>query len=298
MLNKIFIDMDGVLADFVGGAALFHKKDRWSVVTSDITECWNMPKEDFWKPLGYDFWVNLPKTEEADYIIGLCEEELPSENIAILTSPCKTNGCSDGKREWINKHFPKYKKRILMGSAKHFCASPDALLIDDSDDKIAKFVNAGGEGFLYPRPWNCNKHSSGDKHSLYWLQKQIRNLKSKNENQTNVSVNTTDQKGDPRFKKVLDDMWDMHCKKSADYGSDEDIFSNLKASEDYGVPAWLGTVIRLNDKISRLKTFAKKRTLENESVRDSFIDAASYSILASILYEEENQRKRACTMAL
>lgn len=90
------------------------------------------------------------------------------------------------------------------------------------------------------------------------------------------------------FCDTLLEMKDLHLKKGADYGSDQDPFSNVRASEDFGVPAWLGAVIRGNDKMSRLKTFATKRILENESVEDSLIDLAVYSVIALVLYRESN----------
>lgn len=96
--------------------------------------------------------------------------------------------------------------------------------------------------------------------------------------------------GDPRFLAILDEMRQLHVRKAADYGADEDPLANLRASVDFGIPAWLGTLIRANDKIRRLMTFAKKGELANESVIDSFNDAAAYFILARILYEETIDR--------
>tara|TARA_Y100000310_G_scaffold338983_1_gene430203 strand:+ start:1142 stop:1297 length:156 start_codon:yes stop_codon:yes gene_type:complete len=46
----------------------------------------------------------------------------------------------------------------------------------------------------------------------------------------------------------------------------------------------------MNDKMSRLKTFAKKGSLSNESVEDSLRDLAVYAIIALCLYQEESER--------
>ena len=94
--------------------------------------------------------------------------------------------------------------------------------------------------------------------------------------------------GDPRFFKILHEMAEVHVKKAADYGSDEDPLANLRASVSWGSPAWIGALMRLNDKIVRLQAFAKKGVLANESARDSMIDIAAYAILATILYDEES----------
>lgn len=90
------------------------------------------------------------------------------------------------------------------------------------------------------------------------------------------------------FKAVLDEMLAMHDKKQADYGTDYDPFSNVRSSEDFGVPGWLGAVIRGNDKVKRIQSFARKGRLSNESVRDSLIDLAVYAAIAVALYDEDN----------
>jgi len=90
--------------------------------------------------------------------------------------------------------------------------------------------------------------------------------------------------GDQRFHAVLEQIGDMHARKSADYGIDGDPFRNIRASEEWGIPAWLGALIRGSD-----KTFAVKGTLANEGVEDSLLDLASYAIIALVLYREEQQ---------
>ena len=93
-------------------------------------------------------------------------------------------------------------------------------------------------------------------------------------------------KGDPRFHALLKEIGDLHDRKQADYGTDHDAFANVRASEEWGIPGWLGALIRANDKVARLKTFAIKGSLENEGVRDSMMDLAVYALIALILFEE------------
>tara|TARA_B100000700_G_C14367978_1_gene544625 strand:+ start:90 stop:317 length:228 start_codon:yes stop_codon:yes gene_type:complete len=44
----------------------------------------------------------------------------------------------------------------MLGSHKHLLAKPDVVLIDDSDEKCRKFIEAGGHAILLPQPWNAN----------------------------------------------------------------------------------------------------------------------------------------------
>lgn len=90
-----------------------------------------------------------------------------------------------------------------------------------------------------------------------------------------------------RFHAILKEMGELHDKKQADYGTDEDPLANVRASTDWGIPAWQGAMIRANDKIKRMQSFAKKGKLENEPLIDAFMDLAVYAIIGRILYEEE-----------
>jgi len=90
----------------------------------------------------------------------------------------------------------------------------------------------------------------------------------------------------------------MHDKKQADYGSDDDPFANIRASERFGIPGWLGAIIRANDKVSRIQTFARKGELANESVEDSLLDLAVYAVIALTMYREAQGPKLGTTVVV
>jgi hypothetical protein len=97
--------------------------------------------------------------------------------------------------------------------------------------------------------------------------------------------------GNTDFLGVLEEVRELHKYKSEDYGSDEDCFSNIRSAQDFGISPWLGAMLRANDKVSRLKTFARRGTLKCESVEDSLIDLANYAIIALIFYRQEQSGK-------
>jgi len=71
--HGVYLDQDGVLADFVSGICQAHGRDdpyhrEDSKGVWDIWELWDIPLDEFWEPCEYDFWRNLPKTPEADYV--------------------------------------------------------------------------------------------------------------------------------------------------------------------------------------------------------------------------------------
>src|SRR5437899_2126780 len=98
-----------------------------------------------------------------------------------------------------------------------------------------------------------------------------------------------------RFGAIIDELKELHNKKSADYGSGADPYANVRSSADFGVPPWVGAMIRGNDKITRIKAFIRNGNLKNESLEDSLRDLAAYAVIALVLWEE--QREQAARMA-
>jgi len=90
------------------------------------------------------------------------------------------------------------------------------------------------------------------------------------------------------FQQILEEIQAMHDKKQADYGKKGDPFANVRASEEWGIPGWVGCMTRATDKIKRLQAAARGQNLVNESIEDSLLDLATYTIIALCLFREEN----------
>lgn len=161
---KCFLDMDGVLVDFIGGANKAHNLpdpylDPANHGVYDTQKLWGLTAKEFWEPTNsMEFWLGLEKTPEADAIADMVCRKFGSKNVAILTAPSPFLACAGAKRLWIEKHFPQFKKRIILASAgaKQFLAAPDKILVDDRDSNIEEFMEGKGLGILVPRLWNKN----------------------------------------------------------------------------------------------------------------------------------------------
>jgi len=126
----------------------------------------------FWESIKRDFWASIPKSPECDLLIEGCASIVGMENICILTAPTLDPDCLAGKLEWIHSFMPKeLHRRYLIGPAKHCCAKPGSLLIDDSDRNIQRFRESGGMAITVPRPWNrMHRWSDGSlRHVLFSL---------------------------------------------------------------------------------------------------------------------------------
>ena len=159
---KIFLDLDGVLRDWIGGIyKLFDcepiKSIKWSTLTDYVCKEYNISKSVFWERQNYYFWANLNPLPYMHQILDL----LPRERVCILTSP--TLSSAGGTQAWIRKYLPRFfdNKQYLIGPAKHFCAGLNSLLIDDNDKHCEKFEEWGGHAILVPQPWNKNYNKTG-----------------------------------------------------------------------------------------------------------------------------------------
>jgi hypothetical protein len=85
----------------------------------------------------------------------------------------------------------------------------------------------------------------------------------------------------------------IHAAKRADYAPDDPL-SNFRLAELAGVPAWVGILVRLTDKVSRACAYARKGTfaVADESLRDTLIDAANYALLSLMAYESAREEAR------
>ena len=96
-----------------------------------------------------------------------------------------------------------------------------------------------------------------------------------------------------RFYEILDTIKELHDKKRHDYGADEDIFANFRLSEQCGISAWKGSVVRMGDKYARISNYIKKGEFKfkEESIKDTLMDMAIYSLITMILFEEEEANR-------
>ena len=82
-----------------------------------------------------------------------------------------------------------------------------------------------------------------------------------------------------KFKEVLNELYTTYVKKNHDYGD-----SFAKSIEEFGSVA--GT-IRITDKYNRLKSLTKdpNAQVSDETLRDTLLDMANYSIMMAIELE-------------
>jgi len=92
-------------------------------------------------------------------------------------------------------------------------------------------------------------------------------------------------------KKCLDIM----LKKNSDYTGGEkstDIFANFRSSEYLGIHPVIGIMMRVMDKIQRIRSFTAdgKLKVDNESIDDACEDVVNYMILTKAIFKEQREK--------
>jgi len=94
---------------------------------------------------------------------------------------------------------------------------------------------------------------------------------------------------------ICSEAADLMRKKNMDYGSDGNVFLNFTMTEAMGLGTTVqGILIRMADKISRLRSFDERGELQNESARDAVIDIVNYAILVHAYKLQEQIAKAPC----
>lgn len=89
------------------------------------------------------------------------------------------------------------------------------------------------------------------------------------------------------FLELLEELRTLHLSKSQDYGSESDPLANIRQGAEFvGIEPWRGCMVRVADKVQRLRTYCRTGRLVHEGVRDTLLDLAAYSLLAIVLFDE------------
>ena len=145
--SEIYVDMDGVLADFFGEWKRLVGKDWRELGKDEIEPALKKIRDE------KDFWLNIPFTSNAKNLLGIIKQV--KGDYKILSSPLANDPNSEPhKREWIKKNldfFPPSEVIITKDKAKYATNSDGTpnILIDDYGVNISAWESAGGIGFKH-----------------------------------------------------------------------------------------------------------------------------------------------------
>ena len=148
----VYLDMDGVLADFFGGVEKMYGVEHWKELTNDKTK--DLKKEVIDRITGTDFFATLPKFSTADALIDMVQK-FTGGKFSINTSPLRGDHENSGKYKklWIQNNIEQPDEIIVTGRKESYATDKASgtpnILIDDRPVNVQRWQAAGGYGILY-----------------------------------------------------------------------------------------------------------------------------------------------------
>lgn len=151
--QTIFVDLDGVLADFDGRyEELFGARPDWPKGTFERSQVW----QNIWGIP--DFFAKLPFTYGGRKFWMDYRHLQP-----VVLTACSHNHyeeCATQKREWVRHHLGATTVMLpaISGETKYlFMHAPGDILIDDTRKNIEAWTAAGGIGILHAHDWDTTR---------------------------------------------------------------------------------------------------------------------------------------------
>jgi len=145
----VYLDMDGVLADFFKGLQDKYDADHWKAI-DNIQRALDCLKDT-------DFFYHLKPFDTSKQLIWSVRH-LTGDDWGICSSPLRGDDYNSAywKRRWLEKYGwePVKSQNIVFTANKHkYAVSPidgkPNILVDDKPSNIDRWVQAGGIGIRY-----------------------------------------------------------------------------------------------------------------------------------------------------
>jgi len=143
----IYLDMDGVIADFFGQWAKQHNVDHWKAIQNkeeEIDELANSTPDRV-----YDYFYTLPVLPGGEKLVNwLLEKKI---DFTILSSPLKgpfRQSSIDAKKDWLDDNFPGLSANAIFEHDKYIYAK-DNILIDDFNPNLKLWKEHQGTPVKY-----------------------------------------------------------------------------------------------------------------------------------------------------
>lgn len=87
-----------------------------------------------------------------------------------------------------------------------------------------------------------------------------------------------------QFREIAKGMIETYVRKNHDYGNSFD-----KSLDKFGL---IASVVRIGDKMNRIESLVQKKAMvQDESIRDTLLDTASYCVMTIMWLNNNRERK-------
>jgi len=142
----LYLDMDGVIADFFDGFARKFGKKHWKMIQDKERAITQLQ--------GTDFFNTLEKFPTSDALVEFARS---TGDWGICSSPLRGDRDNSAywKRVWLERmgYVPDIDKLIFTGMKEKYATDPldgkANILVDDKPSNIDRWIKKGGIGILY-----------------------------------------------------------------------------------------------------------------------------------------------------
>ncbi len=142
--TEIFLDLDGVFADFDA---------RFKLLTGKTPS--QVEKKFMWKTINNDleFFYRLEMMKDAEHLWAYVRQY---PNVHFLTGLPSKQGGKQQKERWVAEKFVDHKglTHVVPKKQKQDYSGPNKVLIDDLEPNITQWVLKGGHGLLHKNVWD------------------------------------------------------------------------------------------------------------------------------------------------
>ena len=155
----LYLDMDGVLANFVDYLKQYFNKPDVHIRGFDtLAEDLGISNTELYSLYMHnpEIFLELKPYIWADNLVELAHS---LANEVFVCSAALTPKIAMNKIAWLHRFFPMlcgYYPKLIFTLNKDNFATPDSLLIDDNDATVNLFREAGGNAIVFPQEWNSN----------------------------------------------------------------------------------------------------------------------------------------------
>jgi len=145
---KLYLDMDGVIADFFGAIEEKFNLDHWK----DLHD----PKLTIMGFKNSDWFNQLSPFANSGWLVDQCRS-IAGRDYGICSSPIQHDEMNSAywKRVWLDRHgfLPEIPNLIFTHEKFNFATESITgepnILVDDKYDNVQRWIDAGGIGFRY-----------------------------------------------------------------------------------------------------------------------------------------------------
>lgn len=159
--KRIFLDVDGVLADFVTRLLKNYNMENDTDFKYDDVIDWNfkgiISDNDTYKNyVDAKFWLMLEPFFWAEDLVRAAHST--GAQIAFLTYLGSEPGLGwQQRKQWLEKNFPYIDNvgdRLINTRSKNLVVTKGDLLIDDSEFNVTAALKSGADVITLAQPWN------------------------------------------------------------------------------------------------------------------------------------------------